>query len=141
MPCHYRPVLAILLMADLILAGCANKPQATHPTHHTATAAQAGGSAPASKTAGLPQNTGIAACDDYLASYIACHQAAGIYRPDQIEPRYQAMRDSLLRDSQDPNVRPQMSTRCTALATQLREALHGKSCAPVPTAPSGGASR
>ncbi|MBV8158217.1 MAG: hypothetical protein JO278_11205, partial [Dyella sp.] len=44
---------------------------------------------------------------------------------------YEAMRDSLLRDSQDPNTRPQLSGRCTALAQTLRQALHGKACGPT----------
>ena len=93
------------------------------------------GKAPA-ETATLPDNTGIAACDDYLASYVACHRAAAIYQPDQIQDRYEAMRTSLLRDSQDPQIRPQLAARCNALASQLRQALHGKSCEGGPASPS-----
>jgi hypothetical protein len=82
----------------------------------------------------LPDSTGIAACDDYLASYVACHRAAAIYQPEQIQGRYEAMRTSLLRDAQDPQIRPQMAARCNALASQLRQALHGKSCeSPIAT--------
>lgn len=79
-----------------------------------------------------PDNTGIAACDDYLSSYLACHRAAKIFAPDQLQARYQAMRTSLLRDSQNPDIRPQLGARCNSLATQLRQALHGKSCASTP---------
>jgi hypothetical protein len=78
----------------------------------------------------LPERTGIAACDDYLASYRGCHRAAGIYAPDQIEGRYSMMRNSLLRDSMDPDSRPQLAARCTSLAKQLHQALHGKACEP-----------
>lgn len=82
--------------------------------------------------AALPEKTGISACDDYLASYLGCHRAAHIYAPDQLPIRFQAMRTSLLRDSMDATIRPQLARRCNALATQLHEALHGKPCIPTP---------
>jgi hypothetical protein len=79
--------------------------------------------------------TGIPACDAYLSTYLACHRAAGIFPPDQLQDRYQAMRDSLLRDSRDPDIRPQLGSRCRSLSDSLRGALHGKSCnAPLPVA-------
>ena len=86
----------------------------------------------------MPNHTGIAACDDYLSSYPACHRAAGIFAPDQLQSRYEAMRTSLLRDSQNPEIRPELAERCNSLASSLREALHGKSCAanPAPSASS-----
>jgi len=82
----------------------------------------------------LPERTGIPACDDYLSSYLACHRAAAIYAPNQLQSRYEAMRTSLLRDSENPDIRPQLGARCNSLATQLRQALHGKSCAETPAA-------
>lgn len=142
MPPRYRLTLLALALGGLMLAGCSGQ-SSTHPTTPTrATPASTSGAttstrapstgasrAPATPAGkALPENTGIPACDDYLSSYVACHRAAAIYAPDDIEPRYEAMRSSLLRDSQDPNVRPQLGARCTALATQLRQALHGKSC-------------
>ncbi len=88
----------------------------------------------------LPAATGIPACDDYLASYMACHRAANIFVvPGQLQSHYNEMRTSLLRDSQDPDIRPQLAARCNSLASQLRDALHGKSCdvnaAPASTSP------
>jgi hypothetical protein len=81
----------------------------------------------------LPAQTGIPACDAYLSTYIACHRAAGIFAPGQLQSRYEMMRDSLLRDSLDPDTRPQLANRCASLAGSLREALHGQSCdAPQP---------
>jgi len=80
----------------------------------------------------LPDSTGIAACDEYLASYKSCHMAAGVFARDQIEPRYEMMRTSLLRQSQDPDMRDQLQNRCVSLASQLKDALHGKSCADTP---------
>jgi hypothetical protein len=91
------------------------------------------GTAPAAASSGpLPDSTGIAACDEYLASYKSCHLAAGVFARDQIEPRYEMMRTSLLRQSQDPDMRDQLQNRCVSLASQLKDALHGKSCADTP---------
>lgn len=152
----------ILLGAGLLLAGCANHParsgpgeanppqgaSETRPASHAQPGESRGGrnatqgnraTTTAPEPAGqLPDSTGIPACDDYLASYVACHRAAAIYKPDQIQGRYEAMRTSLLRDSQDPAIRPNLAARCNSLASQLRQALHGKSCegAPVPSSSS-----
>jgi hypothetical protein len=95
-------------------------------------ATKSGGTAPASAAGPLPTSTGIASCDEYLASYKSCHLAAGVFARDQIEPRYEMMRTSLLRQSQDPDMRDQLSNRCVSLASQLKDALHGKSCADTP---------
>jgi hypothetical protein len=140
---NYRSCLLAILVAGLAMAGCASKP-ATRPATtavapgHATTGATAGNASTGSRsgvskpgTAALPSSTGIPACDDYLSSYVACHRAAAIYAPDQIDAHYQNMRTSLLKDSQDPSIRPQLGARCTALAQQLRQALHGKSCTPA----------
>ena len=140
-----------LVIAGLLLAGCAHQQPTTRTSSRSSSSTTT--ASPATRTssatrgehaaatgnktldnANLPDNTGIAACDDYLSSYLACHRAAAIYAPDQLQSRYQAMRTSLLRDSQNPDIRPQLAARCNSLATQLRQALHGKSCAenPVP---------
>lgn len=144
--------LALLLFAGgLILAGCNDKttrPSGTGTTATTSTttrtatpARRAPATSPkAAPAEALPDQTGIPACDNYLSSYMACHQAAAIYPPDQIEGRYEAMRESLLRDSMNPDIRPQLGNRCTSLANQLHQALHGKSCATQPAAPASGGS-
>jgi hypothetical protein len=144
----------VTLTASLMLAACSDK-QTTRPapvvtstpTRSTtavtttrtvdseAAAAQHSTSTRTSK-AHLPDHTGIPACDDYLASYMACHRAAGIYSPSQLPMRYEAMRSSLLRDSQDPDIRPQLAARCNSLASTLRDALHGKACDVTPPPPS-----
>jgi hypothetical protein len=92
----------------------------------TTTGATAAASGP------LPNSTGIAACDEYLASYKSCHLVAGVFARDQIDARYDMMRTSLLRQSQDPDMRDQLQNRCVSLANQLKDALHGKSCADTP---------
>ncbi|MGO4701510.1 hypothetical protein [Dyella sp. 2RAB6] len=137
----------LVLAGGLVLAGCNDK--TTRPSSSgttTTTTSSSRGTAPAATTRApaskpktapspaLPDQTGIPACDNYLNTYIACHQAAAIYPPDQIEGRYEAMRESLLRDSLDPDIRPQLGNRCTSLANQLHQALHGKACAPQPAA-------
>jgi len=151
------PGLTTVLLAGLLLTGCAAHETAT-TTRTTSTAttvhdtarkspAETPRAATAStpresahrrtdaSTAGLPDRTGIPACDDYLASYIGCHRAAEIFAPGQLQDRYEAMRTSLLRDSQNPDIRPQLAARCNSLATQLRTALHGKACqvSPAPS--------
>ncbi len=144
-----RLTLAASLFS-LLLAGCADhsatriRTSSTTTTHAKAPSTDAGHTirpgrtAPsaANDAAAAPtspsDNTGIAACDDYLSSYLACHRAAKIYAPDQLQSRYEAMRTSLLRDSQNPDIRPQLGARCNSLASQLRQALHGKSCASSP---------
>lgn len=153
---HHRLALLALAAGGVILAGCSNKPE-TRPTttaHGTSTSQQgtrATGTGSAAATtkprtgtvtssggSPLPTSTGIPSCDDYLASYMSCHAAAGVYSPDQLQSRYQEMRTSLLQDSVDPTKRPLMGARCTALAKQMRETLQGKACAPI--SPAGSAS-
>ncbi|AIF48977.1 hypothetical protein [Dyella japonica] len=156
---HHRLALLALVAGGVILAGCSNKPEtrATAPAHGATTTATPSGarttgtgtSAPRARTATvttsggkpLPTSTGIPACDDYLASYVSCHTTAGVYPPDQIQSRYEDMRTSLLQDSVDPNTRPQLGARCTALAKQLRATLQGKSCGQaIPASPASGGS-
>lgn len=145
---HFSRLTLASMLAVFALAGCAQKTatkSSTVTTSHTTTAttsgpatgAPASGShhsasasrqASATATAKLPDSTGISACDDYLSSYVACHRAANIFAPDQLQGRYETMRTSLLQDSLNPAIRPQLAARCNSLASQLRDALHGKSC-------------
>jgi hypothetical protein len=101
------------LALGLYLGGCS---QATHPPV-----------LPPAPPRPIPM-TGIASCDAYLNSYLACHRAAGIYGPDALQTHYQAMRASLLQDANDPRVRPYLAYRCAGLTDQLNAALKGRSC-------------
>ncbi|WP_286042555.1 hypothetical protein [Rhodanobacter thiooxydans] len=149
MPALSRLTLISAFGGLLLLAGCAQHPQSTRTTATSTTTAPPASTTKAasspthreraastrSRPAAEPElseNTGIAACDDYLSSYLACHRAAAIFPPDQLQSRYEAMRSSLLRDAKNPEIRPQLAARCNSLANQLREALHGKSCAANP---------
>ena len=148
--------LVPLLVGALVLTACADhkarpQPTTTHTvvassgtatTAHSSTttgttaATRSGtrGSAATSttKAAPLPDSTGIAACDEYLASYKSCHLVAGVFARDQIDSRYEMMRTSLLRQSQDPDMRDQLGARCSSLAGQLKDVLKGRSCADTP---------
>ena len=157
MPTLTRLTLAAMI-GGLLLTGCAQHKATRTTTTSTAATSSAtvAPSTPVSRTSkphqqrrtvdsnghitvtdvALPDRTGIPACDDYLSSYLACHRAAAIYAPNQLQSRYEAMRTSLLRDSENPDIRPQLGARCNSLATQLRQALHGKSCAETPAAAS-----
>ncbi|MEO7072177.1 MAG: hypothetical protein ABI300_04070 [Rhodanobacter sp.] len=137
-----------LLAGGLLLGGCTQKettrtstraPSTTVTTTHTTrsaattpartrTTSTTTTSEVSTPLVDADERTGIAACDDYLSSYLACHRAAKIYAPGQLQSRYEAMRTSLLRDAKDPDIRPQLGARCNSLATQLRQALHGKAC-------------
>ena len=153
MPILTRLTLAAMV-GGLLLTGCAEQKATRTTTTSTETSSATTSNAAAGKArqrrtvnakdhvtvtdVSLPDHTGIPACDDYLSSYLACHRAAAIYAPDQLQSRYEAMRTSLLRDSENPDIRPQLSARCNSLASQLREALHGKSCAETPAASGSG---
>ncbi len=147
-----RSMLSLSVAAALLLGACASHPQrSTEETHPAATAAESkpapvipqhtpkSATAPSAEMPAPPgEMVGVASCDQYLSTYKACHRAAGIYPPDQIDARYEAMRNSLLRDAHDPAKRMMLDQRCHALAKLLSDSLHGKSCnaAPVSSASS-----
>ena len=99
--------LLLPLCTGLLLAACATPPP--RPTAPVAV-------------------TGVASCDAYLSSYLACHRAAAIYPADQLQAHYQAMRDSLLQAAQDPRTRPYLDARCRLLSSQMSQVLQGRSC-------------
>lgn len=151
-----RTALPFAIACGLLLAGCAGQQQRTassetvtteqtapapgehlarHETRETTstTTTKSNGNASA-PTAGMPDEMiGVASCDQYLSTYKVCHRAAHIFSPDQIDARYDMMRSTLLRDSRDPAKRATLDQRCSALAKQLTDALHGKSCNAAPT--------
>jgi len=140
------------LACSLLLAGCAGHPRRSGhpPTPANTPAPPAQSLPPASGERGttpreqLPPApngmVGVASCDQYLSTYKACHRAAGIFAPDQIEPRYELMRSGLLRDARDPAKRATLDQRCRALSRQLQDALHGKSCNAAPVSGTSGGS-
>lgn len=99
--------------ATLLLAACATPP--VHP--------------PASPVAAV---TGVASCDAYLANYLTCHRAAGIFPAGQLQGHFESMRDSLLEAARDPQSRRYLDARCRVLTTQLDQALQGRACGNPP---------
>src|SRR5690242_13962205 len=133
------------LAGALLLAGCASHPHkpsppqrptpAPSPPAHTAPPppVNESGTPPNEQLPPAPNGmVGVASCDQYLSTYKACHRAAHIFAPGQIEAHYEQMRDGLLRDARDPLKRATLDQRCRALSRQLQEALHGKSCNVAP---------
>jgi len=141
-----RHLLVLAVPLILLATGCAD--QNTRPTTSssnasttpsststpsTSTSTSRQSTAAATITTSQPEKTGIPACDNYLASYKGCHRAAGIYAPDTIDKHYREMRDTLVKESKDPDKRSELAARCVSLANLLKKALHGKSCeAPQP---------
>lgn len=142
-----RSSLNVLVMAGalaLLASGCSE--QSTRPSTSSSTPApstttsdsRTSTSTPAPAEHGTretadtppPGQTGIPACDDYLASYKGCHLAAGIYAPDTIDAHYQSIRDTLLKESRNADKRSALAGRCISLAKLLKKSLHGKSCQP-----------
>lgn len=140
----------LFLAGSLLLAGCASQPQKPEhaPVPVNATPSPAHPAPPTSNETGTPPDeqlppapngmVGVPSCDQYLSTYKACHRAAGIFAPSQIETRYALMRNSLLRDARDPVKRTALDQRCRALSAQLQEALHGKSCNVAPASSASG---
>lgn len=123
MPHLFRLALASAI-AVASLAGCANKAI----TKSSTVTSSESTSSTALANSKLPNRTGIKSCDAYLSSYLACHRAADIFSPNQLQGHYQAMRISLLHDSMDPDTRPLLAARCNALSSQLRGVLGDKLC-------------
>lgn len=142
MRAYLRRAFAFSLFCIVTLAGCASHPQKVQPPKPATSAAHPAPSAPVVSPAGATPSEqlppapdgmiGVASCDQYLSTYKACHRAAGIFAPGQLEARYQSMRNGLLRDARDPVKRAALDQRCQALARQLQDALHGKSCNAAP---------
>lgn len=138
----FSRALTFSALCVLALSGCASHPQRAQPAKNpgpppsrAAQPAQANptGTAPDEELPPAPDGMiGVASCDQYLSTYKACHRAAGIFAPGQLEARYQSMRNGLLRDARDPVKRAALDQRCQALARQLQDALHGKSCNAAP---------
>lgn len=110
------PLIGSLLIG-LLLTGCTTPHARSSPEPSPPSVAPA----PSAST----QSTGIGSCDAYLANYAACHRKAGLYTPEQLPAREQAMRESLRQDAMDPATRPQLEQRCRALITQLRQIAPG----------------
>jgi hypothetical protein len=75
---------------------------------------------------------GVPACDDFLASYRACHAVIGAYAPDILDKRYDELRTTLVSQAHDPELSPTLEARCNGLIAQRDEALAGRACLTTP---------
>lgn len=147
MKCLVRALPLAAIATTALLAACAGPstrpvtgpaasappaPQAAAPTQAASPGQPATPAPPPSEKPLVIEDrsaaTGITACDDYLDSYKGCHRAAGIFSADTIDQHYREMRDHLVKLSKDPKMHDRLAARCTALANQLKQALHGKPC-------------
>lgn len=112
---------AALLVATVIVAatGCAGAPRSTP-------SAPAPDAAAMTQAAGAP--TGIRTCDAYLERYRACHAMIGAYRAEQVEDRYQALRDKLMERVGTPEGRERAQAECRMLSEAMDAALEGRAC-------------
>ncbi|MBS7458729.1 hypothetical protein [Coralloluteibacterium stylophorae] len=115
-------VLAALALVSL--AGCAGT------ARERASAPAGGGDARSAQgvDTGADSATGIGVCDAYLERYRRCHAVIGAYRADQIEGRYQALRDKLLERVATPEGADRAAAECRMLADAMDAALEGRAC-------------
>lgn len=103
------------------------------PTAAEAAPSPAAASAPASPEAPIVsdvhiQFTGIQVCDDYLASYKACHYVIGTYATNQIDERLTMLKNAWLERARDPEQREALEVQCNSVAESMKEALNGRKC-------------
>ncbi|HET7843399.1 MAG TPA: hypothetical protein VFL14_04565 [Xanthomonadales bacterium] len=127
---------AALALAAAVAAGCAsNDTRVASDTRDETTTVVRSESTHVERRATIATPTtgelvGVPACDDFLASYKACHAVIGAYAPDALDRRYDEMRSALISQSHDPEVSTTLEQRCNGLIAQRDEALAGRACLP-----------
>ncbi len=138
--------LAPFAIAALLIVGCAKKTreEAPAPAPSEPSASQSAPSSSAAKpavsaepaaAAELPEQTGVKACDDYLANYKACHRVIGAYSPDAIDKKYDELRTNLLQRSTTEDGKQQIQNQCASLSATMKEALNDRDCTAAPAVP------
>lgn len=142
----------IFLLTLLVLALSACAPQPTRPGAPSSSAETAGEDAQPSRQAPAPapspvaaapgldvsvsasdgddtrQFTGVAVCDEYLASYRACHRVIGAYAPSSIDERLEMLRTTWQEIAADPARSDRLLEQCQSLTDTMKEALNGRAC-------------
>lgn len=116
--------VTIGVFLGLLLAGCMQQPLSKTPH---------GEGRNEGLMSDLTPLTGIAACDHYLSTYLACHRATGLYPKRELQSRYEGMRSNLLQSSKDARIRPLLAARCRSLSSHMSETLQGRTCDEKPT--------
>lgn len=140
-----------LAVAALTLGACTQNPtrddrrsDAPAPRSQPAPRATAPAAAPTPPAASAPvsprpapgapaseaqaQFTGIEVCDEYLATYKACHTVIGAYAADQIDARLATLRTTWQQRAADPAQRDGLAAQCESIAAEMETALDGRDC-------------
>lgn len=140
------PVL-VLVTAMLVVSACAQKQ--TRPDDASPTSGSQGAPPPAAPVA-VPtppaaapaprvpsptsppeegrQFTGVAVCDEYLASYLDCHRVIGATDPASTGQRLETLRASWQSLARDPDQRESLVAQCQNLTDLMKDALDGREC-------------
>jgi len=137
--------IAVLALAAAVAAGCASNdtryeasepaPAAERATVVNTESTHVDRSTTTIVTPANDELVGVPACDDFLASYKACHMVIGTYAPDILDKRYMELRNTFVSQSHDPAVSGTLEARCNGLIAQRDEALAGRACLPSADAP------
>lgn len=137
--------LSLVALATLTLGACAHReprsdrsastPEPATQQEEAVRTPPAASPPRASQETGVPpdadseqQFTGIEVCDEYLASYKACHSVIGAYSPEDIDGRLAALRVNWLAKARDPAQRPLLEEQCQSLTATMKEALNDREC-------------
>lgn len=74
------------------------------------------------------QFTGVAVCDEYLASYRGCHRVIGTTDPVVVEQRLESLRTNWQSLASDPDQRETLVSQCQNLTDLMKDALNGRAC-------------
>lgn len=139
-------IAAIAVGLLLFSAGCARqqardtapRTEATQPDRPAARPSQpppAAAEPPSSPSTSAPvggasegEFTGVQVCDEYLASYKACHATINVVPAEQLDERLAQLRTTLLAKAQNPEERDSMEALCQSLTKTMQEALNGREC-------------
>lgn len=66
-------------------------------------------------------------CDEYLATYKACHTVIGT-APDTLDERLNRLRTTWQERARDPAQHEALTAQCQNLTDTMKEALNGRDC-------------
>ncbi len=140
-------VSPLLVCVTLALGACAQRPTRDEaprsaptprsapsaPSAPAAAPAPPAAAAPSAPLAATPEDaprefTGIAVCDEYLATYKACHSVIGAYSADAMNERLNGLRTTWQERARDPAQHESLTVQCQNLTDTMKEALDGRDC-------------
>lgn len=94
----------------------------------TPPAAAPAATSPPSRQDDAAQFTGVAVCDEYLASYRACRLTLGALSEDVVNERVETWRTRWQAMARDPAKREELEQQCQNLTAVIQDALDGRTC-------------